>query len=110
MKFKHLLFPLLTIWLVGCTTSFKPIGGGYYIKNVDVISWEPGAGSKQLYYRRTGGSRVLVCRYFMGDIIVKDRTAVFDATTMPGDYVLFASEDGGTRLEVGNAILAFQAK
>jgi hypothetical protein len=110
MKYKHLLVPLLIVWLVGCTTSFKPIGGGYYIREVDLISWEPGAGSRQLFYRRSGGSRVLLSGYFMGHVLVKDRTAIFDATTLPGDYVLFASEEGGPRLEVGNAILAFQAE
>ena len=98
--------------LVGCTISWEPVGSGYYIKTVRgtlPLGGYPNC-ELSLYFQKPGGRRVLVWKNFTGEIVVNDSTALFVTTARAGEYLLFAVKDGVNPLEVGKAILAFQAE
>jgi len=111
MKLRRLFLLLLVVCSAGCTISSKPIGGGYYVRTVHYFSWEPPGIAESLHFRGENGERICVWKNFTGRVLVEDSTAVFEGTTRPaGDYKLFAVQDGTPCIEVGGAILAFEAQ
>ncbi len=102
---------LLAVCLTGCATNSKPLGGGYYLRATHYFSWEPSGVRLSLFFRGAQGARIEVWKNLTGRIVVNDSVAVFEGTTRPaGEYKLFAVQDGAPCLEIGNAILAFQAE
>lgn len=100
---------LLTLFFSGCTTSSKPVGGGYYLQTTHYLSFEPPGSSESLYFRGPHG-RAKVWKNFTGPLLVEGGTALFVGTTQPGEYELLAVENGGTCFAVGKPILALQAE
>jgi hypothetical protein len=72
---------------------------------------EPPGVASSLHFRGENGERIRVWKNFTGRVLVEDNTAVFEGTTRPaGDYKLFAVRNGTPCVEVGEAILAFEAE
>lgn len=102
---------LLLIGVPGCIFSSKPLGGGYRLRTIQYLSWEPGGVSESLYFRgRYGESRVWPWGHLSGVILVEQNIALFIGTTSSGDDKLFAVRDGGKVMEVGRPILAYEAQ
>lgn len=100
---------LLMLCLTGCSTSSTSLGGGYYLKTTRYFSPEPPGVSESLFFRGPRGAEK-VWKNFTGPVLIEEGTALFVGTTQPGEYELFAVNDGGAPLEVGNPILAFKAE
>ena len=114
MSHKNILVLLLAVALVGCTTSNRPVGGGYYVKSVNWVSWESGGGSRELYFRKPWDRRVKVWGYVGGGVETKDDVAVFMGNTQPGKEEhsrgFFAVQGSGPLLEIEKTLLAFEAE
>ena len=98
----------LAVCLTGCASSSEAVGGGYYLKTTRYFSWEPPGVSESLYFRGPHESR-RVCENFTGRFLVHESTVLFVAANRSGEDELLAARDGGTSLEVGKPILAFEA-
>jgi hypothetical protein len=109
MKNRCLLMLFLPAYLTGCTVSSQSLGGGYELSTLQAFSWEPSIGTHTLYYRGANGARSRVWPNYVFDILVHDRTALFVAPSQ-NRYKLFGVTNGTPRLEVGTAILAFEAQ